>query len=530
MKRTKLGVIGVKNNIFNLDPVVVGSKVPIKDLTMNKALMLRKILAGGGSIDQVVTGNVPLVLSDAAAKSIVTLTQYGLCTQAATPTPDAPVDIVCNNGALKMLNLANMAESNLDIGYYLNNSGVRTASALNFYTLGFIPVKPSTDYTMKTSAPLNYFSIMEYDSAQSFLKRTLWGAADSPAGDTTTFTTRSDTAYIRFGSNMTGYTLTYADIAAVAWMLTEGATAQDYVPYGQITIVGIPEVLTVAGNNYVSGGLTGYGTYVSPAQAAGNRAYKRLEVPNGTYQFAVDGDYEIIVQWRDPADPSVTVQSYENLSGWMTSGEVTLDKTSGGYGITVRRTSGSSITPSNFDGTLFCYKTSDIQTVTVPTLLSVGDYKDESELISGLLTHKVGIRILTGEETGWALSDSGTTHRFRSTKPSNCYTPASRAPSVCTHFKYVSTGSAVGGMFIGASQYWYFIPTDQTIDTVDEWTDWLASQYAAGTPVIVLYPLATETTEQTTAQHLSTYEGTNIVDAASNVTPTSLEIVYKKKK
>jgi hypothetical protein len=101
--------------------------------------------------------------------------------------------------------------------------------------------------------------------------------------------------------------------------------------------------------------LSGYGTYVSPAQAATTRAYRWLkDLPNGTYTFSVDGDYEIIVQWRDPADPtSSTAQGYENLTGWITSGVVTLDKTSGGYGIAVRRTSGTeSITPSNFNGVL----------------------------------------------------------------------------------------------------------------------------------------------------------------------------------
>ena len=77
-------------------------------------------------------------------------------------------------------------------------------------------------------------------------------------------------------------------------------------------------------------------------------------------------------------------------------------------------------------------------------------------------------------------------------------------------------------MFIGASQYWYFIPTDQTIDTVDKWTAWVAGQYAAGTPVIVLYPLATEQTEQGTAHALHTTEGDNIVDVAANVSPVEL--------
>ena len=38
-------------------------------------------------------------------------------------------------------------------------------------------------------------------------------------------------------------------------------------------------------------------------------------------------------------------------------------------------------------------------------------------------------------------------------------------------------------------------PSNMTnTSTVEEWTAYLAAQYAAGTPVIILYPLATPTT------------------------------------
>ena len=64
------------------------------------------LTAGGGEpVPEItwvkVSGTSPLSLPDAIANSIKSLTQYGLCAQASTPTPDAPVDIVCNNGVLK---------------------------------------------------------------------------------------------------------------------------------------------------------------------------------------------------------------------------------------------------------------------------------------------------------------------------------------------------------------------------------------------------------------------------------------------
>lgn len=43
-----------------------------------------------------------LMMFPAAVKlGLVSLTQYGLCVQPETPTPDAPVDIICNNGPLR---------------------------------------------------------------------------------------------------------------------------------------------------------------------------------------------------------------------------------------------------------------------------------------------------------------------------------------------------------------------------------------------------------------------------------------------
>ncbi len=168
------------------------------------------------------------------------------------------------------------------------------------------------------------------------------------------------------------------------------------------------------------------------------------------------------------------------------------------------------------------------QTASVPDLYAVSTYTDEADIISGGITRKVGIKVLDGTETTWALSDSGTTHRFRGVKPRDCYTPASRAPSICTHFKYVSTGSAVGGMFIGASQYWYFIPTDQTMDTVEAWKAWLAEQYAAGIPVIVIYPLAEEVTESIISQDIQGYRGKTMVATAQSqyVSGQNIKVKY----
>ena len=72
----------------------------------------------------------------------------------------------------------------------------------------------------------------------------------------------------------------------------------------------------------------------------------------------------------------------------------------------------------------------------------------------------------------------------------------------------------------------YLIP-EQTVATVADFKAFLASQYAAGTPVIVVYPLATPTTETVTGQTLTITQGTNIVTAVGSVSDLELEVSYK---
>lgn len=45
-----------------------------------------------------------------------------------------------------------------------------------------------------------------------------------------------------------------------------------------------------------------------------------------------------------------------------------------------------------------------------------------------------------------------------------------------------------------------------------------------------MYHIATPATEQTTAQHLVTNEGTNVVNVTANVSPIQLEVEYAAKR
>lgn len=182
------------------------------------------------------------------------------------PCKTNPVAIKCNNGEIKYgatnKNLLDMADSNLVIGYYVNNSGVETSNSSNFYNKKFIPVSASTTYTWSTSTSINYINFMEYDTTKTFIKRTLIGATNVPAGTSGQFTTDDNTAYLLIGSNPFGGTLTLEQVKAVNWQFELGSTATAYVPYqADIYVDGTVETVRDSLNNTATAeNLLGLGT------------------------------------------------------------------------------------------------------------------------------------------------------------------------------------------------------------------------------------------------------------------------------
>lgn len=167
-------------------------------------------------------------------------------------------------------------------------------------------------------------------------------------------------------------------------------------------------------------------------------------------------------------------------------------------------------------------------TATVADLFSVGDYKDTQEIIGGTVTHRVGVKVLDGTED-WRSSTTSSVYYVAINGMKYC-NPVEKGYS--SHF--VGSNASNTNMPNGSCKNSYTSGGEGVVSfkytsasDLTEWTAWLAEQYAAGTPVIVLYPLAEETTEIVTPQHLHTAEGTNTVSVTSNVDPVKLTVVYK---
>gem|GEM_PF-4080517 len=137
---------------------------------------------------------------------------------------------------------------------------------------------------------------------------------------------------------------------------------------------------------------------------------------------------------------------------------------------------------------------------TAQMLLGLNDeYRDEQNITTGAITRRVGVKVLDGTED-WikntSLSDSSNAFALKNVGNANIHI------SYCSHFSNALNTNSVG-LYIGVALN-FILGSSSNITTVEQFKSWLAEQYANGTPVIVVYPLATETTESVTAQQMTT--------------------------
>lgn len=423
--------------------------------------------------DTTVSGVPPLTLAAALAKNIKSLKQYGLCTQAATPTPSAPMDIVCNNGTLKMV------DDELPVGY-----------------------KRLLDIT--TSGNLRYVSNVHITGA-----------------DTLRFTYKSSP-----GNLLGSYHDTDAD-DNYSYYPTTSTTAK-YARYNGQT----------GGSSSATG--TEYTIEMSPTGVTGTRnpssftpATFTTSIPFCIFATSPTGS----------AISSATIYGSIEISGSQSVKFIPCERMSDsaiGYYDTLHRefieVTGTGVpSTSGYDNshlTLGIVGTPEVlsvagQTASVQNLYAVGDYKDVQDVISGAVTRKTGVTIFDGTET-WTKSGTYAGSFYVDNVPS---TRALVSVAICSHGFTTPTLTAysaagVGAMFLSPVSRRLNYKYDDDTASVADFKSWLADQYAAGTPVIVLYPLADEVTESVTPQPLQTVEGDNTVSVSAEVSGMTLEAVY----
>ena len=231
---------------FNTKEIVIGgTKWKTAPFRFNSMF----ILGGGGSyVDVLLSGVSPLVLTNALELNFVKA--LGATEQNGTPTPNDPIDIVSNNGVLKIKNLFDVTTSRVATEGVLQDDGsylIANMPSIGIWTpqnLVIFNGKPNTRYTI--SAKLkdgDYITVGWVYSDGTMTEGTNRGTYSeftevscvSEAGKTVV-------AWgIYYGTPAAGY---IKDI-----QIEYGTTATDYIPYGAIYTNGTVETIQVTGKN-----------------------------------------------------------------------------------------------------------------------------------------------------------------------------------------------------------------------------------------------------------------------------------------
>lgn len=484
------------------------------------------------------SGNDILFIKDMKFNSITKLALDGGCYQSGTPTPTAPLDILTNKGAIKLTrgkNLLEVKNDNIIVGKYINNAGEVTSSLPNLYFQRFVAVKPNTAYTLSTSEALNYANFMEYDADGVFIKRTLYGSSGTPAGKSVTHTMGETTAFVVVGSNVNGTkypSITKEDVMGINWMFVEGSTAASYQAYSEKISIGGGDKVLVYNKNLSVGELVGKG-YASTGSVSTSTTFC-----GNLHKIPVSEGQKYTVSWGNLPDgmSGVFINTWKTDGSWnarqaiSATDKLTYTITSGvGYvNFTLYKTGGITIGADTWMQVEYGDVATDYVAAITPTstsaelLMSVDVYTDVQDLVGGVVTRKVGYKVLDGTEsisTSNSVFTIGFTDKIRS-----------KSALYCTHFDYSSaTSSAVANMKIisFASQNVGF-RYDACAD-IESFRQYLQREHAKGTPVIVVYPLAEESVVNVSKKAVSNPKGDVTIIRDANVDGLSMELVCSVK-
>ena len=462
---------------------VAGEDVETPEYPLSEAeKYLLEWAEGGGYEETTVTGVSPLVLANAAARAIVSLTQYGKCEQATTPTPDAPVDIVCNNGTLKMKH-----RSGLPDGYrlleYVGGSGSQYVIT-DLYLASTDVIECEFRNSTTTGYGAVYGIFKNGESSALYGNQTYYGYDQS--NNKVDTDVHVDTDWHSSRHDFVNGTLTIDD------------TTVTFTPFEFVNSTKNAVLSRYYNNNY------GYNW----------KGFIR--------KFKVTRNGEVVCNLLPAKNSNNEAGLYDLVTGdfyTATGGTLIEGNEVDDYELAIVGTPETiNITASG----------ADTQTATAPNIFAVANYADEVKIISGAVKRRVGIKVFDGTESFGKSSAYGAAFYIQSA--SGAWGPQ-KARVMCSHYlglDSASSSTAVDTCFFNASGHFYFRVADNS-DTA-AFKAWLAAQYAAGTPVIVIYPLAEETTESVTAQPLSTNDGDNTITVTANCDNIQFEITYDKKK
>lgn len=475
-------------------------------------------------------GTVPVVgFYDTVSKTFKTATAGTFAAGGeAVPTPDAPMDIVSNNGVLKVRQ--NLWKGNYTDRGYLDETGAVIPTP-GYMASDFIEIDQSKKYTFYEQILSTYtgngMRICFYNSSKQIVGQRQGGSAINPGDYAYIAIPPASAKYIRVSTGVGPGNVTSITLVEGEYNTT---TIQGVV--GSIYTDGTVETINVHGKNLFDySAVIETGKYINDSGVVAsddNSAYwLNIPVkPSTTYTcsgiarfggnirlhgYTIDGTWDRMIN-KVPAgsgDTTFTFTTNANeyfigISGYYVQFE----------NCQIEQGSTATEYQPYFDG----------GTATAEMLLKVGDYQDVQSIIDGVVTRNVGVKVLDGTEDGWGKTNNsfGNTALFADKK-------TEKSTLFCSHFQYDSgsTSAIPDGCFGCASTSTNTYFRNNALSTVEDWKQWLADQYAAGTPVIVIYPLATPTTESVTGQPMATTEGDNIAEITqASLNNLELQVEY----
>lgn len=447
---------------------IAGEDVTVPEPVTREEIILAEWAETGGRTEiRTVSGNAPLAMPDAVAAAIRSMIQSGKVTQSGTPAPDAPVDLVCNNGTFALV------DDELPEGYQ-RIAGIKFDGSFHYETGEVLTGDDDVTMTLEDTTTTGQNVFGSYNGTGSGavnFSLYLYGGGSSSS------------SYFRYGSQ-----LVRPKFGSDGRTITFGKSGTD----GFATDVTVsPEEFTTEAEAYIG------------------------MLPNSSspaYSGTIAGD--ILVGDRLKYIPCVreadgAVCYYEAVKGKIIEPV--------GTGVPVAGAYDYSHSHAEIVGTPEVLTVGG-QTASVEDLLAVGDYADEHDLISGAVTRRCGVMVLDGSESWVYLNDMLV---FAESFDKDIRAPYNTI--LCTHYKAgdVSVNKTIS--YISGTIY---IKDTTNGNSADAFKAFCAAQHAAGSPVIILYPRGTAAEETVPAQPMATTEGDNVITVTANVTDVPLEATY----
>lgn len=495
-------------------------------------------------IDVILSGVSPLVLTKAIGLNYVKL--FGATEQTGTPTPDTPIDIVCNNGVLKLS--PNLFNKDLvpDINVYVNrvNGNINNPSSGEFRSSDYITIKEKTQYYVGiVNSIASSEGLAFYDDTKTYIS----GVSLTQLGENNNIiTSPANAKYIRFSFSIDeGYNTNWQN---TVYFIEGNQPLTEFIPYGSIYADGTQETVSVTGKNLYDGTITHFAYLANDRVVTYNQEYMGITVPvkaGETYTFSRQYLPESKSTNRfnfyyTQEYPRVGVDVYNASSAPTNSLTQTFTVPNNmNYVVFYFDIGGTDISNTKMMVELGTTATEyesyfNGGSANAEMLLGVGDYKDEQNITSGAVTRNVGVMVLDGS-IGWTYKSLGSGIArvyIRPTKPSDtdlalCSHAALTPISERTLAKDPNTFQF--GILASDEAYLGFKLNESEFADATAWKQYLADQYANGTPVIIIYPLAEPTTESVTGQPLSVQQGTNIVSITqASINGLEIEVSYKQ--